>query len=148
MPKNIGNNAVANLDRIVSMDLATFSEPTGDRLTVIEAEQDIPFPIARLFYIYGCQSDCERGEHAHREAEQAFIAISGQFSLDVTNGGGKMTFVLGQPNRAIYVPAMIWTRVYGFSPDAVCLVLTNLPYDTRDYIQDWEEYISAVGKMS
>jgi len=146
MTSNISNPAITSLEGVLSINLATFSEPTGDSLTVVQAKQDVPFSIARIFYIYACGEGCERGAHAHRQAEQVFIAISGKFSLGVTNGFESTEYVLQQPNRAIYVPAMIWTRVYDFSKDAVCLVLTNLPYDEGDYIRHWGEYLATGGK--
>src|SRR5713226_1883573 len=101
---------VADLNKVAWIDLTTFSEPTRGNLTVVQSKQDIPFSIARIFYIYGSLKECERGAHAHREAEQVFIAISGSFSLDVTNVHHSKTYRLKEPNRAVYFPPMIWTR--------------------------------------
>ena len=136
------------LDKVASIDLATFSEPARGSLTVVGSKGDIPFAIARLFYMYGMGSDCERGAHAHREAQQIFIAVSGCFSLQVTNTSESKTYAMNQPNRAVYVPPLIWSRVCDFSRDAVCLVLTSTAYDPADYIRDWDTYVSEVGKLS
>jgi len=142
------NNAVADLTKLGLINLVTFSEPRRGNLAVIQSERDIPFPIVRIFYIYGSPRDCERGAHAHRQAEQVFIAVSGSFSLDATDAHDTKTYKMKEPNRALYVPPMIWARVYDFSSDAVCLVLTNTYYDAADYIRDWDEYMSAVDKLS
>jgi dTDP-4-dehydrorhamnose 3,5-epimerase-like enzyme len=135
---------VGDLSKVASIDLVTFSDPTRGNLTVVQSKQDIPFSIARIFYIYGSPKHCERGAHAHRQAEQVFIAVSGGFSLDVTNVHDRRTYTIKEPNRAIYVPPMIWARLYNFSSDAVCLVLTNTSYEPTDYIRDWDGYVSAV----
>ena len=134
-----------SLEKVVSIELATFSEESRGNLTVVQSTDDIPFSIARIFYLYGVRNDSERGAHAHREAEQAIIAISGSFSLEVTNGRQSKTYAMNKPNRAMYVPPMIWARVRNFSADAVCLVLTSAPYDPADYIRDWNEYVSVLG---
>jgi len=139
---------VADLNKLAWIDLVTFSDPARGSLTVVQSGQDIPFSIARIFYIYGSPKECERGAHAHREAEQVFIAVSGSFSLDVTNVHKSNTYTLKEPNRAVYVPPFIWARVHNFTSDAVCLVLTNTGYDPTDYIRDWDEYVSAVEKLT
>lgn len=148
MLPNARETKAADLSKLALIDLTTFSDPARGSLTVVQSEQDIPFPITRIFYIYGSPKHCERGAHAHRQAEQVFIAVSGSFSLDVTNVHDHRTYTITDPNHAVYVPPMIWVRVYNFSSDAVCLVLTNTVYDPTDYIRDWDEYLSAVEKLS
>jgi mannose-6-phosphate isomerase-like protein (cupin superfamily) len=139
--------ALADLNELRLIDLVTFSDLRGN-LTVVQSDEDIPFSIARIFYIYGSPRDCERGAHAHRQAKQVFIAVSGSFSLHVTNVHDSRTYAMKEPNRAVYVPPMIWARVHNFSSDGVCLVLTNTGYDPADYIRDWDEYVSAFQKLA
>ena len=127
-------------------DLTTFSTPVRGQLTVVESGKDIPFFIARIFYIYGATKDCERGAHAHRETWQSFIAIKGNFSLELTDGYLRNTYMLAEPNRVINVPPMIWARLYDFSDDAVCLVLASSLYDPVDYIRQWDDYVSLVSE--
>jgi len=136
-----------NLNKLKTINLVTVSDPMRGNLTVVQSKQDIPFSIARIFYIYGIPKECERGGHAHREAEQVFIAISGSFSLEVTDARQSKSYAMKEPNCAVYVPPMIWAVVCAFSNDAVCLVLTNTSYDPADYIRDWDEYVSAIGKL-
>ena len=137
-----------DLAKVASINLQTFPEPERGTLTVVESDHSIPFSIARIFYIYGVKKDWERGAHAHRELKQAFIAISGSFTLSVTDAHEAKTYAVREPNVAIYVPPMIWARVYNFSDNAVCLVLTSSPYDPADYIRDWDEFVAAVGVKS
>jgi dTDP-4-dehydrorhamnose 3,5-epimerase-like enzyme len=114
-------------------------------LTVVESGQGIPFAIARIFYIYGATRDCERGAHAHYDTQQAFVAIRGRFSLELTDGHRSQKYVLDRPDRVLYVPPMIWARLYDFSDDAVCLVLASSLYDPDDYIREWDDYLVALG---
>jgi hypothetical protein len=139
--------AVAGLQRVAWNDLATHSTPVRGSLTVIQSGQGSPFAIARIFYIYGATKDCERGAHAHYDTQQAFVAIKGSFSLELTDGDQSQTYVLEKPDRALYVPPMIWARLYDFSDDAICLVLASSLYDPADYIREWEDYLAALGKQ-
>jgi oxalate decarboxylase/phosphoglucose isomerase-like protein (cupin superfamily) len=145
---NEGRQTLNNLAKVASINLQTFAEPERGTLTVVESGRSIPFSIARIFYIYGLNNDCERGAHAHRESEQALVAISGSFLLSVTDARETKTYAMKEPNRAIYVPPMIWARLYNFSDDAVCLVLTSSLYDPADYIRDWDEFVLAAGKIA
>lgn len=139
--------AVAGLQRVAWNDLATHSTPVRGSLTVVQSGQGIPFAIARIFYIYGATKNCERGAHAHYDTQQAFVAIKGSFSLELTDGNQSQTYVLEKPYRALYVPPMIWARLYDFSDDAICLVLASSLYDPADYIREWEDYLAALGKQ-
>lgn len=135
----------ADLDAVTWRDLATFSTPVRGSLTVLESSIDLPFSIARIFYIYGATKDCERGAHAHRETWQSFIAIRGKFSLELTNGGDSRLFEMNRPDRVLTVPPMIWARLYDFTEDALCLVLASSLYDPDDYIREWEDYLTILG---
>jgi hypothetical protein len=121
------------------IDLPVRAEERG-ALTFI-GHDEIPFSISRLFYVRGVPPGTERGGHAHRVTEQFVIAASGCFSLDLTDGSNKRTFRLESSERGVYIPPMIWDRLYDFSPDAVCLVLASTQYAESDYVRDWNEYL-------
>lgn len=55
--------------------LLTFKDLGDERgkLVVIEGAQDIPFEIARAFYIYGSDSTVVRGKHANRNSEFVLV---------------------------------------------------------------------------
>ena len=138
--------AVAGLQRVAWADLDTFSTPVRGNLTIAQSGQGIPFAIARIFYIYGATRNCERGGHAHYDTQQAFVAIRGSFSLELTDGDQTLSYVLDKPDRLLYVPPMIWARLYNFSDDAVCLVLASSLYDPNDYLREWDDYLIALGR--
>lgn len=76
-----------------------------------------------------------------------FVALSGNFALDLTDGHKQETFMMSRPDRAVYVPPMIWVRLHNFSADAVCLVLASTGYDPGDYIRDWDEFTAAARNL-
>lgn len=110
-------------------------------LTAIEGALDIPFSIARLFYMYRVTPTFERGGHAHPDTEQFLIAVSGQLKIDLSDGSADQTYVLDDPSRGLYVPSLVWTRLYDFTPDAVCLAAASTHYDEAKVIRDWGDYL-------
>jgi hypothetical protein len=132
------------LERAVSIDLPTFRDGERGNLTVVQFDQQIPFSARRLFYMHGIGNHTQRGGHAHRTTEQVVIAVAGRFCLHVTDGRETKTFAMQDATHGVYIPAMIWAHLDGFSRGAVCLVLASTPYDPADYIRDWDQYTAAM----
>ena len=58
-------------------------------LIAIENNKDIPFPIRRIYYIYGSSYDAVRGKHAHKDLNQVLICVSGSCDILLDNGKEK-----------------------------------------------------------
>ena len=110
------------------------------QLVVIEGGKDIPFDIARAFYIYGSDTDVVRGQHANRQSEFILVNVAGTSKVMITDGINREVVALDKPMKAVYIPKMIWKEMYDFSEDSVLLVLSNTHYDGKEYIRDFEEY--------
>ena len=115
------------------------------KLVVVEGAQDIPFEIKRVFYIYGCDSQVVRGQHANRNSEFVLINVSGSSKVRVDNGFEEEIIELNRPRMGLYLPTMVWKDMYDFSEDSVLLVLANTHYDGHEYIRDYDEFIKEVG---
>ena len=114
------------------------------RLSFGEIEQHLPFAPKRYFVVFDVPSEEVRGEHAHRELEELLICIKGAMSVVVDDGVNRAEIRLDRPDRALYLPPMVWSIQYRYSPDAVLLVLASECYDADDYIRDYEEFVSTV----
>ena len=114
-------------------------------LVVVEGEQDIPFEIKRVFYIYGSDSEVVRGQHANRNSEFVLINVSGTSKVRVDNGFEEEIIELNRPRMVLYLPTMLWKDMYDFSEDSVLLVLANTHYDGAEYIRSYDEYVKEVG---
>lgn len=115
------------------------------KLVVVEGNQDIPFDIKRVFYIYGSDSEVVRGQHANRNSEFVLINVSGTSKVRVDNGFEEDIIELNRPRMGLYLPTMLWKDMYDFSEDSVLLVLANTHYDGSEYIRDYDEYLKEVG---
>ena len=114
-------------------------------LVVVEGEQDIPFEIKRVFYIYGSDSEVVRGQHANRNSEFVLINVSGTSKVRVDNGFEEEIIELNRPRMGLYLPTMLWKDMYDFSEDSVLLVLANTHYEGAEYIRSYDEYVKEVG---
>lgn len=129
------------------VQMLTFPQYGDQRghLVVVEGEQDIPFVVKRIFYMYGSDRDVVRGQHANRRSEFVLINVSGQSKIRVDDGlGNEAVFSLNRPHTGIYLPPMIWKDMYDFSPDSILLVLSSEHYDAEEYIRDHDEFVREV----
>lgn len=114
----------------------------GD-LSFIESEKHIPFEIKRVYYLYNVRSGSRRGGHAHKNLSQVLIAVSGSFSLMLSNGKREEHITLSNPNKGVLIGSNIWREIYDFSNGSVCLVLASEKYSEDDYIRSYQEFIKV-----
>ncbi len=117
--------------------------PRGDergRLIVIEGQADVPFDIARVYFIYATTPDTTRGCHAHRALQQVAVAVSGSCTMLLDDGQHRAEVRLAQP-AAITLPPMVWHEMSDFSDDCVLMVLADAVYDERDYIREYDSFL-------
>ena len=122
-----------------------FAAIADDRgaLVALEAGRQVPFGIARVYYIYGTSGGQARGFHAHRALEQMAICVSGSCTMVIDDGRERRQVALARPDEGLYLGPMIWHEMHDISPDAVLLLLASAPYDEADYIRDYAEFGAA-----
>lgn len=130
------------IDRCKLVELPVIQNPQGN-LTFVEEERHVPFPLARVYYLYDVPGGAMRGGHAHRSLEQLIIAITGSFDVIVDDGSERKTVTLNRSRIGLYMPPMIWRELVNFSSGAVCIVLASAYYDESDYFRDYEEFRAA-----
>jgi UDP-2-acetamido-3-amino-2,3-dideoxy-glucuronate N-acetyltransferase len=116
------------------------------QLSVGEFEKDVPFSPKRYFLVFGVANAKVRGEHAHRVCHQFLICVRGECSVLADDGTHRQEFRLDHPRLGLHLPPLVWGVQYKFSPDAVLLVFASQLYDPADYIRDYDEFLSAVGR--
>lgn len=110
-------------------------------ITVVNNNDNIPFEIKRVFYIYDIPGGEDRGAHAHKECHQFLIAVSGSFEIEMDDGINKRTVTLNRPYYGLHIPPGIWAAEKGFSSGSVCLVLASHTFDEKDYIRDYPNFL-------
>jgi dTDP-4-dehydrorhamnose 3,5-epimerase-like enzyme len=113
-------------------------------LVALEGSSDFPFEVARVYYIFGTGAGVERGFHAHERLTQWAICVSGACTMRVDDGTTRADVRLDRPDLALEIGSVIWREMHDFSADAVLLVLASAPYDTTDYIRDYDQFLARV----
>ena len=129
------------------IELPKIADRRGN-LSFVENDAQLPFHIARCYWLYDVPGGESRGSHAHRRLSQLIIAVSGSFSVTLDDGSEKRTFVLNRPYQGLYVPPGIWRRLDDFSSGSVCLVLVDAKYDEADYIRNYKEFLKLKKQSS
>lgn len=114
---------------------------TRGNMVVVEGLKNIPFDIKRIFYIYGTDDGVIRGSHANRKSEFVLINVRGSSKVKVIDANYEKIFILDRPNVGIYLPKMVWKEMYDFSHDSVLLTLASEPYDEKEYIRNYDEFL-------
>ena len=133
MLKSVYDCSVIELPRI---------ENAKGNITPVHSGINLPFEIARIFYLYDIPGGEARGAHAHRECHQFLVAASGSFEVVLDDGYNKRTVRLNRPYFGLHIPPGIWAAEQGFSSGSICLVLTSHIYDEADYIRDYASFIN------
>ena len=129
------------------LDFFTNVDERGSLISLHENEE-IPFEIKRIYYIYGNHLNLSRGYHAHVNLEQIAIAVNGSCNLMLDDGISKKIYKLDSPNKGVYIGKMHWREMYDFSKDCVLLVIASNNYDKNDYISDYENFLERVRQIN
>lgn len=129
--------------------LIEFTQKGDERghLVIVEGNQDIPFDIKRVFYIYGSDKNVVRGKHANYRTEFMLINVAGTSKVRVDDGTSEKVFELNRPHMGIYLPKLVWKDMYDFSEDSVLFVLASEHYDASEYIRDYDSYLEVMKKQ-
>jgi dTDP-4-dehydrorhamnose 3,5-epimerase-like enzyme len=123
--------------------LPSFPDQRGT-LSVFEWAGMSPFEPKRFYYIYNSTSGARRGLHAHFVEEELIVALAGHFTVWLDDGSKRTEHRLDRPDRALYVPALIWHELADFSANAVCAVFASTECNNNeDYCRDYQEFLKA-----
>ncbi len=110
-------------------------------LVALEDQKNVPFPIRRVYYLFGTAEGVRRGFHAHRELNQLAIVVRGSCRFHLDDGKEKIDILLDNPAQGLMLPPMLWHEMYDFSEDCVLMVLADAHYDESDYIRDHAQFM-------
>lgn len=113
-------------------------------LIAIEGRREVPFDVARVYYVFGTKPGVGRGSHAHRALRQLLIAVSGSCTVIVDDGETRDEVPLADPAVGLSIEGLVWRELLNFSRDCVLLVLADASYDESDYIRDHDQFLDAV----
>lgn len=102
---------------------------------------NLPFKPVRTFYMYETMQQVRRGLHAHKSGNQFLVCVSGSCKILLDDGHKKEVVLLDRPDEGVYVPCQLWREMFDFSNGAVLMVVADQPYDEKDYIRNYQEFL-------
>lgn len=120
-------------------DLPKINDRRGN-LSFIENGKEIPFDIARTYWIYDVPGGQRRGSHAFKTQKEVIVALSGSFDVVLHDGKQQRTYHLNRSYKALYVPEMTWRVLENFSTNSICLVLSSGMYEQAEYIRNFRDF--------
>ena len=132
--------------RGVTIHRMPFVDDLRGRLSFAEALVHVPFEVKRYFLVFDVANQEIRGEHAHKTLHQFMICVHGACHIVADDGAHREEFVLDDPSIGLHLPPMVWGVQYRYTPDGVLLVLASDRYDASDYIREYGEFLSLIGR--
>ena len=121
-------------------------EDARGTMHVVQTGKDVPFPIARFFYITEVPEGGKRGFHAHKRENEYCICLQGSCNFLLDDGRVRNEHVLDAPDKLLHIPRMHWVEMTNFSRDCILLVVSDILYDPEERIDDYDEFKLLAGK--
>ncbi len=119
--------------------LKTFTDERGS-LTLIEGGIDVPFQIARAYWLHHVADGKTRGSHANRTSTQFLVAMTGSVDVALEDVNGKRTVHLDSNTEGVLVPPGTWNELSNFSEGAIVVVFSSQLYKPESYLNTYEEF--------
>lgn len=110
-------------------------------LSFFENEKQLPFTIARCYWIYDVPGGEVRGGHAYHSLQEFIVALSGSFDVVLDDGNEKKTFTLNRSYFGLYVPKFIWRHMENFSTNSLAMIVADKAFDEQEYIRNYEYFL-------
>jgi UDP-2-acetamido-3-amino-2,3-dideoxy-glucuronate N-acetyltransferase len=122
----------------------TILSEVGNLNIVNDFEDSLGFIPNRFFLISKVSKGQIRGSHAHWRCYQAIVPINGSVLITwISAGGLQGSYKLIDPDCCLVIPPLNWITLSDFSgEDLSVLVLASHSYEERDYIRDYELFLS------
>jgi oxalate decarboxylase/phosphoglucose isomerase-like protein (cupin superfamily) len=109
-------------------------------LSFLQEDDQIPYPIERVYWIYDVPGGEIRGGHAFRNNQEVIVALSGSFDVVLNDGHSEQRYHLNRSYYGLYVPNMVWRSMENFSTNSLAVVVASIRYDSDDYIRDFDQF--------
>ena len=109
-------------------------------LSFFENNNQIPFDIKRTYWIYDVPGGEVRGGHAFKKSHELIVALSGSFNIVLNDGNNEVIYSLNRSYNGLYVPNLIWRSLENFSTNSLALIVSNIEYNSEDYIRNFKDF--------
>lgn len=130
---------MTSVNDCIILDLEKKEMSEGNSIQ-LRGNKEIPFPIKRVYYMYGIPEGETRGEHAHENLYQLIVAVGGCFNILLNDGQKQKKITLNSPTQGLLVVPGIWRELSEFSLGCICLVFASQTYQDNIVIRDNSQF--------
>ena len=130
------------VNKLGILDLPIIKDQRGN-LSFFESNQQVPFEIKRVYWIYDVPGGELRGSHAFKDADEFIVALSGSFDVVVHDGTGEKVFRLNRSYHGLLIPKLNFRRIENFSTNSLGLICSSTVYSENDYIRDFVDFLNV-----
>lgn len=128
--------------RVIEIKTIPNEDPKYGALSFLEGKRDIPFPIRRVYWITETEAELHRGFHAHKLNCQLLYCPYGSIDIILDDGEKKDTVTLDRPGKGLILMPGLWREMVWNKSGSVLCVLASEYYDAKEYIRNYDEFIS------
>ena len=128
--------------RVIEIKSTHYQDPSAGHLSFVEAEHDLPFPIRRMYWIYGAEKGTHRGFHAHTLNWQLLFCPFGSIDLILDDGETRETVTLDSPSKGLILTPGLWREMIWNQKDSILCVAASEYYDPDEYIRDYDAFLA------
>lgn len=121
------------------INLPKIIDPRGN-LSFFEHPNQLPFEIARTYWIYDVPGGETRGSHAFKQQQEFIVALSGSFDVVLHDGKTEQRFSLNRSYYGLFIPRMYWRTLENFSTNSLALIVSDRHFEENDYVRDFEQF--------
>lgn len=135
-PNNIN---IRRLYKPQTFQLPRVNDARGN-LSFFENDNQLPFEINRIHWIYDVPGGETRGGVAYKTTEEFIVAMSGSFDVKVHDGNKEYKFSLNRSYMGVYIPKGMWRSIENYSTNSIAVIAASTHYDANDEIRDFHEF--------
>lgn len=109
-------------------------------LSFFESDNQIPFNIQRVHWIYDVPGGESRGKVTYKTTEEFIVALSGSFEIVVHDGIKEYRFPLSRSYMGVYVPSGMWRSIENCSTNSIAVIAASTHYNPNDVIRDFKGF--------
>lgn len=123
----------------------------GDSFRVGPAEDELPWPPRRVYWLHSIGAGESRGAHATFDSESIIIPLAGGFRISLDDGVHQKDYTLiagdrEMPAQGIHLYSGVWRDLSAFQYGTVVLCVSSTSYEETDYCRDRMEFQRRVAE--
>lgn len=131
---------------VIRIRTAVTKNELDSGLSFLEGEQDIPFPIDRLYCIYETEGNEQCGFDEREQSQYILFCPYGEIDVLVDDGTQRETIILNSPSIGLMFGSSMWREITWRQKKSVLCIAAHGHYDKRYLCDDYNAYLNFIHK--